>query len=121
MALALLNLGCPTKQFCISERTDTPKSILEIFLIEEVLKNPLVIFRGLERADLDDGFCYCAVPKMRHIAEDGSTAPAHPGVLFAVFCDKDRTIFEFGWERMAGDQFGYPEQYETRFAKPVFP
>lgn len=97
------------------------KKYLEIFSIEEVLRNPIVIFEGLGRADLDDGYCYCAVPQLRYTDEDGSKLPAHPGVLFAVFCDKDLTIFEFGWERMAGDKFGHPEQYETRFTKTVFP
>src|SRR5947207_1950344 len=97
------------------------KKFLELFTIEAVLQEPVVIFEGLHKAGFDHGFCYCGVPKMRYTGEDGSTAQAHPGVLFAIFVNRDRIIFEFGWERMDGDKFDYPENSESRFTSRVFP
>jgi hypothetical protein len=94
---------------------------LEIFSIEGVLQNPTIIFEGLNRPDLNDGFCYCATPKVRHISDIGGTAPAHPGFVFAVFVTRELVVFEFGWERMSGFRQGYPDKYETRFTKQKWP
>jgi hypothetical protein len=94
---------------------------LEIFSIEETLRKPVVVFEGLEREELGDGLCYCTVPGLRHISEDGGTAPAHPGMLFTVFLTKELAIFEFGWERMSGSNFGYPDNHQTRFTKIKWP
>jgi len=93
------------------------KKFLEIFSIEEVLRKPTVIFEGLKRPHLDDGFCYCATPNLRYVSEDGRTAQAHPGFVFVVFVTRELVIFEFGWERMSGIRQGFPDKWETRFTK----
>jgi hypothetical protein len=97
------------------------QKFLEIFSIEGVLQNPTVIFEGLNRPQLDDGFCYCATPSQRYILEVGGTAPSYPGFVFVVFVTKELVVFEFGWERMSGTKQGYPDKYQTRFTKQKWP
>jgi hypothetical protein len=97
------------------------RKFLELFSIEEVLVKPTVIFEGLCRPHLEDGFCYCATPTRRYTSEDGGTAQAYPGLVFAVFVTRDLVVFEFGWERMSGIKLGFPDKYETRFTKQKYP
>ena len=94
---------------------------LEIFSIEAVLRKPNVIFQGLKRSHLDDGFCYCATLNRRYVSEDGRTAQAYPGFVFVVFVTTELVIFEFGWERMSGIRKGYPDKYVTRFTEQKWP
>ncbi len=115
------NFRMPTKTILHLRTAGHGKKFLEIFSVEGALRKPTVIFEGLKRPHLDDGFCYCTTPNLRYVSEDGRTAQAHPGFVFVVFVTRELVIFEFGWERMSGIRQGYPDKYETRFMKQKWP
>ncbi len=90
------------------------KKFCEIFSIESVLQNPAVIFEGLKREGLEEGFCYCGVPAVKYLTETVSVS-VPPEMVFLIFATKDYEIFEFRWERMDATRPGFPTDHATRF------
>lgn len=88
-----------------------------LFSARDVLKNPAVVFEGLNRDGQEKGLCYAGTPKCYR---DGSEHPPHPGMVFLVFVTEKKTIFEWRWEREDADNLGLPLQVKTRFNKMLW-
>jgi hypothetical protein len=82
--------------------------------IPQVLKNPAVIFRGLEREHQEGGFCYAGIPP-HHYLDHNITVPPPPGFTFLIFADSNLRIFEWRWEKSDPETPGHPIEWQTRF------
>lgn len=110
----------PTKTALHLRTHGHERKFCEIFSIEPILKNPTVIFEGLERDEYGDALCYCGIPPVRHVSEE-TTGPTPKNMVFMVFMNKEFAIFEFRWEKMDVTLDGYPQNHETRFRKQTWP
>lgn len=86
----------------------------EAMSLPYILRNPSVIFMGLKRENLENGYCYVGIPPHRYI-DHNITAPPHPGFVFAVFTDGEHRIFDWRWERADPTMPGHPIDSTTRF------
>jgi hypothetical protein len=86
----------------------------ELISAYEVLKNPLIVFEGLQRHGQEKGLCYVGRPK--RYGHDWS-APGHKNMVFLVCLTKEMTIFEWGWEKEDRENPGVPVDVERRFRK----
>lgn len=91
----------------------------ETFSIPPTLKKPSAIFRGLEREELENGYCYAGVPQFRRV-EDKSIPPPD-GMVFAVYVNSLFQVFEWRWEKMEPTEWGHPKDFLTRFAEKLWP
>lgn len=82
--------------------------------IPYTLKNPTVIFRGLEREHQEGAFCYAGIPPHRYL-DHNITAPPHPGFTFVIFADSEFRIFNWRWEKEDPKTPGYPIGWQNRF------
>ena len=90
-------------------------------LIPETLKNPIAIFKGLERDNHEDGWCYCGKPsKRRQHWDETTTVPFPDGKIFLVFADKNRFVFNWRMEKENHYYSGLPKNFETRFGQTLW-
>src|SRR6516225_1974635 len=84
-----------------------------------VLKSPIVVFGGLNREGLEEGFCYVGIPPKRHLDAD-TTVPPKPNRTYAVYMNKDLKIFDWRWEKTDENKQGCPDKWEIRYAKIIW-
>ena len=60
--------------------------------IQEVLKAPAVIFKGLEREGQEEALCYAGLASCR-FSNEGNQLPPPPGKTFVIYIRKDDVIF----------------------------
>jgi len=91
-----------------------------LLLVPEVLKNPEVVFQGLEREGQEEGLCYVGRPS-RDFHSTTIEVPAPPGKVFLVFVERGGKVFEWRWEPSEDDEPAYPENYRERFGRVLWP
>ena len=89
----------------------------ELISASEVLKAPMLIFEGLQREGQETGLCYVGRPK-RH--GGNWSAPPYPMKVFLVFVTKEKTIFEWRWEKQDPEKPGFPLDSRARFGKAIW-
>lgn len=98
-------------------------------LVRFALKHPTAIFRGI-RFEEDERhschspawLCYCSCP-LTDFTRAGVEISAPPKMVFLVFVNEDRTIYNWGWERADLDAWDagkrLPVNYQNRFQENV--
>jgi hypothetical protein len=89
-------------------------------LVKEVVCEPVVVFRGLEREDHESSCCYVGKPS-RDCPRPGIDAPAPPGMVFLVFVTQTGKVFDWRWERQSADEPTFPEEWQSRFTEIIWP
>lgn len=90
----------------------------------ECLDRPRAIFEGLRRdsddadGDSDGWLCYSFVPD-RAYNGDGSVRRPYEGEVFLAFVNKERIVYNWGWEQADPMDAALPEEYEDRFQRRV--
>ena len=59
-----------------------------LHLLPEILNDPVVIFQGLNREDLNGGYCYSGLPSKK-MKSSTITLPPPPGMVALVFVAPD--------------------------------
>lgn len=78
------------------------------------------IFQGLRDGQYGDGFCYVGFPTST-FTQNGIEIPAVDGMVFLVFVNDARTIFDWGWEPVDKSNPNFPNDFVGRFTKKAFP
>jgi hypothetical protein len=91
----------------------------ESLSIPAVLKDPLTIFRGLEREQQETGYCYAGVPEFQ-FKEHNITASPPPGLIFTVYANAEFCVFEWRWEVIDPLDWGCPFDSENRFRQKLW-
>lgn len=102
------------------ERRGPKQKLFDAYLLPETLRDPLVIFEGLNREDFHDGYCYCSLPSRRKKSAT-IDVPSPPGMVFLAFVRPDsRGYIVLDWEwRLADDERpAYPASWEADFGRP---
>src|SRR5260370_36230411 len=76
------------------QRYGPKHKFFECLSISATLKDPLTIFRGLEREEQESGYCYAGVPGL-HFIEHNITASPPPGMIFTVYANAEFCVFEW--------------------------
>jgi hypothetical protein len=92
----------------------------ESLSIPSTLQNPSAIFRGLEREEQEDGYCYAGAPESRYL-ENNITAPAPKGMIFTIYVNALFQVFEWRWEHVDPTEQGCPINFLARFTEKVWP
>jgi hypothetical protein len=84
---------------------------------------PTAVYKGLRRGegsceDLVDGFAFCGKPR-QSFDNDRNALAAPPGMVYLVFANKDRYVFDWDWVRENPNAPGHPIDVELRFEDPV--
>jgi hypothetical protein len=84
---------------------------------------PTGVYKGLKRGegsceDLVDGFAFCGKPR-QSFDNQGNALAAPPGMVYLVFANKDRYVFDWDWVRENPSEPGHPIDVELRFEDPV--
>ena len=84
--------------------------------VKEVLPNPAVIFRGLQRDGQEEALCYAGLASCR-FTNQGSRVKPRPNETFVIYIREDDVIFRWDWEP-ADANLTYPRGWQTRFGNP---
>jgi hypothetical protein len=91
----------------------------ELKLVKEILELPTVVFEGL-REEQEEGLCYAGIPSGSY-TNQGRKKPPLKGKTFLVFLDEERKVFQWRWEDADPEREGYPEKWQERFERPLWP
>jgi hypothetical protein len=75
------------------------------FSAAEVLRDPQVVFSGLQRSGQEAGMCYSARARKYR---DGAEMPGPPGFVMCAYTTVKRVLYEWRWEKEAEGQPGWP-------------
>lgn len=88
-----------------------------------ITASPVVIFEGLEREGLEDGFCYCG--RFEPVAINESTKFSLPEnrvvVVFVQCLESGFEIFEWDKREEDADRPGWPINWKADFRKVKWP
>ena len=84
---------------------------------------PTSVFKGLKRGDgglpkLNNGWAFCGKPRLAY-RNDGTSFSAPEGMVYVVYADEDRYVFDWDWVRENPDEPGHPLDWRLRFDDPV--
>lgn len=86
--------------------------------VKHVLKNPERIFAGLRKLH-EGGWCYTGVPEMWYIKPQ-VVVPFPDHLVFAVYVNPRKVVFEFGAERVDSDDPFSPIDWDKRYGAPIW-
>lgn len=94
-----------------------------IHCVRKTLLAPLHAFKGLKRGTgapprLNKGWAFCAKPRQAY-HNDGTGFPAPSNMVFVVYADKDRYVFDWDWVKEDPNEPGYPLDRQLRFDDEV--
>lgn len=83
---------------------------------------PTAIFSGLRRGDLcptdlQAGWAICGKPRQA-FGNDGQALPAPAGMIYVVYADEERYVFDWDWAKEDPHHAGAPIDSELRFDNP---
>ncbi len=83
---------------------------------------PTSVFKGLNRgndcpADLKTGWAICGKPR-RAYDNQGNATPAPAGMVYVVYADESRFVFDWDWVAESPIEPGYPMDWQLRFGNP---
>jgi hypothetical protein len=116
--------GRGTCEFCVSinyvehlQRIGPTWRFWNLHIIPEILGNPVAIFKGLQRDDFEDGFCYSGKPSKRML-DSRVEAPLKPDTVAVVFVHQESRgtiVLDWEWRVQDLDQPGWPDQWREDF------
>jgi hypothetical protein len=117
--------------FVVKSRQNVGDKKTVLHTIGEVLTKPCALFEGI-RFDEDEKhscnapgwLCYCGKPEKRYKA-DGSSTTVREDMVFLVFVNEERIIYNWTWEKVDLDLLSQKRQYlpvdhEQRFLRQIF-
>lgn len=90
-------------------------------LLSEAIKNPAVIFSGLKRKGVSEGYCFSCLPTHRHL-NDGTLVPRTAGRVFCLYVEMRQygpVVFDWDW-RPGNDNTGHPYEARDNFGSEVW-
>ena len=85
-------------------------------LITPSLNDPIIVYNGLNRPSICEGYCYVARPS-RRMNLGGQYEPVPHDRVFLVFVEKEFGLVVFDWEwRLAADGSGRPIDWDIDFS-----
>lgn len=89
----------------------------------KVVLAPTAIYRGLKRGEkapkrLREGWAICGKPN-RACDNEGRLVPPPPGMVFMVYADAERYVFDWDWVEENKHEPGHPLDVALRFGNPV--
>src|SRR5207253_845896 len=96
------------------------RKFFDLYLIPDVLKSPVAIFEDLKRRGYEHGLCYVGKPEQR-FWDERTKVPSPRNKVFMIVMDKDRKIFDWGWEEEDPAKAGFPLECGKRFGRQLWP
>jgi hypothetical protein len=93
-----------------------------LHLLDEILKKPTVIFEGLNRQELDKGYCYSGIASKR-MQSKTIALPPPPDLVAVVFVNPDPRgliVLDWEWRRADPDKPGWPIGWSEHFVRPCY-
>jgi hypothetical protein len=97
-------------------RSGLEARVQRLRLVPEVVRDPCLVFEGLERPSQEAGFCYAGRPS-RDFPKRGIDLPAPHKKVFLVFVTASGKIFDWRWEDCDPEEPDYPEDWKNRFGR----
>jgi hypothetical protein len=94
----------------------------EAWWVPDVCEDPAGIWRGLNRSDQNEAFCYCGVPSGRFAKQfSGPQIEFAARFVLMVFLDPQLEVVK--WRKCLADSTirGFPVQHESRFGERLWP
>jgi hypothetical protein len=91
------------------------------WFVPDVCKNPLGIWRGLERAGQEEALCYAGFPSGEFAATYSMSFHRQEHRVFMVFVTPDFTVSKWRWSAVDSDGTGFPTSHQTRFGVRLWP
>ncbi len=94
--------------------------VMAALFIPEILDRPTVTFQGLQRPELDRGFCYAGTPQ--NLTPQNCTVDVVKGETFVIFLTEGFRITEYGWEQEDPSHPGFPIGHDdpNRFGRKLW-
>jgi hypothetical protein len=93
------------------------RRLYDIASAGEVLREPLVIFENLRREGFEKGLCYSGKPK---IFGQQWEMPTENGMIFAVYINCDKIVYEWRLEKEDVKYSGHPAEWKRRFGTKIW-
>lgn len=91
-----------------------------IQLAAEVAQDPVAVFQDWKRPEHEDGLCYVGRPSHDFRGVEIETPPP-PNMVFLVYTKPSGKITDWRWEKADPNNPDFPEDYQTRFGRLVWP
>jgi hypothetical protein len=91
------------------------------------LEHPSVILEGLKRTNFHDALCYCTVPRLRWVFDDGGNLDyikPLAGTVFAVYVNPQNGelfVMDWDWRIVGPDATGIPHKWHRDFERIAWP
>lgn len=96
----------------------------EVWLVPDVCRSPTGIWKGLNRQDQSEAYCYAGVPTGEFaMAHNGpfTDEPCPPGIVFTAFLTPACEVSKWRFCQEDHRRPGFPINYDTRFGEKLWP
>lgn len=92
--------------------------------VPDVLRDPVSIFEGLNRAAFGEAYCYCGKPETRWNGQFNEPPP--PDMVFVAYVNYSEdqealAVFDWEWIPEDPDYPGRPKDWEQRYTRMTWP
>lgn len=98
-----------------------PSKYHDRLLLDEAIRDALVLFGDLKRAGLDEAYCLCSVPEIR-FDDNGNRISRIAGRVLALYAEPRQygpTVFDWEW-RPGNENTGHPLDSENNFGRAIW-
>jgi hypothetical protein len=94
--------------------------LARLLIAKEVVGDPAVVFEDWMRPEREECLCYGGRPDHDFRGPQIETPPP-PGMVFCVFVLPSGKITDWRWELADSDEPDYPENWNERFGRILWP